>query len=156
MPRYSNFLPNPAQSRRIMEDIHGQETLPPKYDSDDGRRRPDLRRGWLIGDIQREIIMKYIMENHPTLICVDGQDAPHTRTTVLLSAKHFAWHYDLEGGVTPARALDANGEEQTQWIFFFDDNGVVPEVRYTKEQWEPLAKALHIAGEPRWYLTFSC
>ncbi|KAJ7442503.1 hypothetical protein B0H11DRAFT_2251394 [Mycena galericulata] len=148
MPIYPDFPSNPTQLRQIVADIHEQERLPLKYDSAD-LPRPDLRHGWIIGDLQREIITKWLLENHPTDLCRDMHGEPHARTSALLSGRRFAWHYDFEGGVTPVHTLDEHGKPNPQTMFFFETNDIIPEDRSTREEWEPLAKALQIIGEPK-------
>jgi len=139
----------------VVEDIHKTEGLPLKYDSDNSPR-PDLLRGWIIGDAQREIILDWLLEHHPDVVCHDMEGVPDARTTALLSAGRFAEDYGLEGGVIPVHTLDEKGEDTPRSIFFFDSNDVVPQERYTKEDWEPIAKVLQLTGEPRWYLKLIC
>jgi len=155
MPIYPRFPANPAQLHQIVEDIHDKETLPLKYDSDDFPR-PKLFRGWVISDVHREIILNWLLKHHPKVVSYDGQGVPHARTTAVLSAELFAEHYGLEGGVKSVHTLDEEGNPSREAIFFFDSNDVVPEERYIQEEWEPLAEALQITEEPRWYLKLIC
>ena len=74
------------------------------------------------------------------------------QVSVMALGKRFAEAYGLEGGVKGAHILNEDGMHFIREMFWFDSNDVVPEQRYTKEQWAPLAEALQLTGEPRWYL----
>jgi hypothetical protein len=48
------------------------------------------------------------------------------------------------------------GEDTLEPIFLIDTNEILPEDRYHRAEYEPLAKALRFTGEPRWYLKLIC
>ncbi|KAJ7461495.1 Sec63 Brl domain-containing protein [Mycena latifolia] len=135
----------------IVEDIHDQATLPDKYDADSHRRRPDLRRGWIMDDAQSEIIMSWLLQHHPQWLWRDINEKPTRGMSVLTLGKRFVGAYGLEGGVVGVHTLE-EGEHRVREMIWFDSNDVIPGDRYTIDEWAPLAKALQLTREPRWYL----
>ncbi|KAJ7291255.1 hypothetical protein C8J57DRAFT_1491753 [Mycena rebaudengoi] len=126
------------------------------YPSNDDLPRPELLRGWIISDFQREIVLKWLLEHlAKAAITRDLNGVPHARTTVLIEGWRFARQYGLRGGVSPMHTLNEKGEASAESIFHLDSNEIVPEDRYTREEWEPLSKALQFT-EPKWYLKLIC
>ncbi|KAJ7796858.1 hypothetical protein B0H14DRAFT_3494359 [Mycena olivaceomarginata] len=91
-------------------------------------------------DLQRAIILIWVLGHRPDLIGYDAQDTAraHHRRAV---GRHVCEAL-REGGPSASHVVDENVE---------------PEGRHTlpsEEEWPPLAQALRFAGEPRWYLEF--
>lgn len=76
---------------------------------------------------------------------------PHARSTAIMCGRYYAKHFEIEGGAPVVHTVGKNDEDEWQRMFYFDTNEVDPAKRYRKE-WQPLADALQLTAEPRWYL----
>ncbi|KAJ7709543.1 hypothetical protein B0H17DRAFT_1190746 [Mycena rosella] len=151
MPIFPGFPSNFEQLHRIVEDLHDTPDLPEKYDTPKKSQQPKLLRGWRIDECQNEIIFQWLLLNTPELLWLDGNDNPVPGISVFALGNHFADVYGLEGGVAAVHILEG-GQHLAGSMFWFDSNDVIPEQRYTKKEWAPLAEALQLTEEPKWYL----
>ncbi|KAF8147360.1 hypothetical protein K438DRAFT_1989768 [Mycena galopus ATCC 62051] len=128
--------------------IHEHGTLPD--DLDTSKPSIEVFFGWILGPLQQNILLEWTKANHPHRVYRRMDGTPVVAATAYAAAEPFARAHVVLGGAAPVIKVGEHGEKPSAvTMIWVDSNNIVPEDRYTKEQWSDLAAALQVTEEPQ-------
>ncbi|KAF8215486.1 hypothetical protein K438DRAFT_1955453 [Mycena galopus ATCC 62051] len=142
------YLTSPFQRCEFARRIHEHGTLPD--DLDTSKPSIEVFFGWILGPLQQNILLEWTKANHPHRVYRRMDGTPVVAATAYAAAEPFARAHVVLGGAAPVIKVGEHGEKPSAvTMIWVDSNNIVPEDRYTKEQWSDLAAALQVTEEPQ-------